>query len=386
MIHYFLAELHHMAESEMLDMLAPGTIDGIKAAGDAHPLIKVYSIAHEGKATPTMVTSKGKVAVTIQYLRDAVSLVGRKIREGVAVFNNHAATNAHAGRMPIGRVVGKVVKEIDGILHALTAIHIFPKHREDDLDIASYEANAKFGTDKENRAQLWDLEDITGIALGSSKEGQTPAFPGATLRGAFQHFAGQTSILEGDKQMTTLSEVVDAVSKGGFSPSEVFGNDTIMAEKSVKEAVEAAEKNQQGQYETKRRLLESAESRNDELKGQIAEKDVEIKKFNASILTQKAGGLFEKIATDRKMDEPQKKFCQLRLKEFASEAAEEAVLLKELNEFTDKALQEHEVVAKEVFGVKPGENTPAGAPPNTDPAQGNGDDFTDPKNNPWIPQ
>lgn len=389
MTHYFLAQLHHMAQSELDEMLPPGTIDRLKTAGDPHPTIKVYSIAHEGTAEPSMVTPQGKVKLTMQYLRDAVNLIGQQLRENVTVFKNHAATNLHAGRKAIGQVVGKTTKEIKGVLHTLAAIHIFPPHRDEDLDIASYEAVAKFGIDSKNNAKLLDLEPITGIALGSTKEGKASAFPGATLQGAFQHFAGTTTIIpQGEgKTMTatTLSEVRDAISTGKYSPEDVFGKDALLADKTVSETIEAQRKNQHDQYGANRRLMKDADDRIDALKTELAEKDKQIAKVNASALKQKVGKAFEKIADDRKLDERQVKFCTPELDKFTSEAQDEANLLKDLNEYTEQMLKDYEVKA-EIFGVKKEDTTSkAGAPPDNTATVGDGSDLRLKENNPFIP-
>lgn len=385
MTQYILAQLHHMAQSELDEMLEAGTIERLKAAGDPAPMIKVFSIGHEGTARPSMVTSQGKVRVTLQYLRDAVNLIAQRVGKGVIAFKDHAATNLHAGRKTVGQVVAKTVKEIDGKLHALTAIHIFPEHRDEDLDIASFEANAKFGTDKDNNAKLWDLENITGIALGSSKEGKTPAFPGATLRGAFQHFAESTTLLE-EKTMTTLKEVQDAVSAGQFTPTAVFGENALLAAEPVQQALDAAKKNQQDHFERNRRLLDDAQDRQKELQEQLTEKDKVIDESNASALKQKDGVKFEKIATDRKLGEKEKAFCAYRLKDFASEAKDEAGREQALNKFTDEMLQEHEKMSVEVFGIEKKDPTKAGAPPNSNSPKGDGTDMSDPANNDFIPQ
>ena len=96
----------------------------------------------------------------------------------------------HEGREPIGEVAGSRAKTIDGKFSAVIVAYIYPEYKKLPLDIASIEADVNINNDVTGDIHAVDVEEVTGIALGNSAVNR-PGFPGATLLGELQAFAGE---------------------------------------------------------------------------------------------------------------------------------------------------------------------------------------------------
>ncbi len=182
------AKLLHMGESEIKAMIPPYHFEDIKRR-DTKPLFKAFVVGQEGQAEANWV-GVGKVVKT--WFKDAIGKLSRRIWPGLKLFHNHAETNdPNESRPEIGEVAGSRTKMIDGKFSAVIAAYIYPEYAKMHLDIASIEADVhmnNIGGDDEVDAV--DVEDVSGIALGSSKV-ERPGFPGATLLGELQAFAGK---------------------------------------------------------------------------------------------------------------------------------------------------------------------------------------------------
>lgn len=177
----FRAQLQNMADSEIKAMIPQYLFDEIKRK-DPKPLFKAFIVGQEGNAETNWV-GVGKIIKT--WFADAIGKIARKIFPRMRLFHNHAETNDQAGREEIGEVAGVRTKTIDGKFSALIAAYIYPEYRDLPLDIASIEAEAKVQGDVSGDIHAVDIEEVTGIALGSSKVSR-PGFPGATLLGELQ--------------------------------------------------------------------------------------------------------------------------------------------------------------------------------------------------------
>lgn len=228
-------ELQNMARKEILGMIAEDTLKRIKEV-DKKPDIRVYSIGHEGTAKGNLV-HYGKAA--LKYFKDMIIQLTNKIKIGLQVFNDHVETNDHTGREIIGEVIGKTLKTIGDKLHSLAAVYIFPKYKKLPLDIASIEANIEYD---EKKAEVLNVDDVTGIALGSSKS-NSPGFPGATLLGTIQAFTKK----EGDMGDLKKEDVVEAIRDLDLKPSDVFSMPELERDESVK-------KIKQTEYEHAKRI------------------------------------------------------------------------------------------------------------------------------------
>ena len=380
----FIGELQHMAEDDLRALVPQDVVDGIKASGDESPLFNVYSIAHEGEADAAMVTAAGKMSVKMQYMREAVEKFAGKVARGVKAFFGHGATNDHAGRESIGQVVGQGLREIGGKLHALAAIYIRPEHRGKDLDRASFEAEMEFERTSDDSARALNVSPITGIALFSSKE-HTAAFPGATLRAAFQYWAETLTSKEGETVEITLDQIKEAVKAGNITPSQVFGQDAILNEEAVKAEFERVRKENQEKYESKAQYAERQTKRLEEAEAKLEAAEAAKREMQTAVTRQKTGDVFAERAKARNLTDKQRDFAARSIKEFSPEVADEATLAAKVDEYIEAKLKEYDDVAK-LLGVKVETQEPGGTPgaPDGDGKTPTGD-MTDPKTNPLIP-
>ena len=176
--------LHCMASSEIAGMIPEETIAEIKKT-DPTPLFRAYVVAHEGEAKGNLV---GYGNIVKKWYRAIVDKLHEKIEAGLQLFHGHGATNDQTGRIPIGRVVGKALKVINGLWSSIVACYIEPTHRKLNLDVASIEANMDLDVDNKGNLIVNDIQDVSAIALGNSAI-DTPGFAGATLLGQLQAFA-----------------------------------------------------------------------------------------------------------------------------------------------------------------------------------------------------
>jgi hypothetical protein len=176
--------LHCMASSEIAGMIPEETIREIKKT-DPNPLFRAYVVAHEGEAKGNLV---GYGNIVKKWYRAIVDKLHNKIEAGLQLFHGHGATNDQTGRIPIGRVVGKALREIAGRWSSVVACYIEPASRRLNLDVASIEAEIDLDVDGKGNIIANDVNNVSAIALGNS-EIETPGFAGATLLGQLQAFA-----------------------------------------------------------------------------------------------------------------------------------------------------------------------------------------------------
>lgn len=199
------AKIQNMSKSETLNIVSQDTLERIKKE-DKKPEIKVYSIAHEGEAQSTELTSfGGKVKKAMEYVKDMVIKVHDKLKIGTPIFHRHADTNETDGREKIGELIGKTVRYVGDKLSTLAAVYIYPEYKKLPLDVASFEAEVEYIKKDNNVNQAINVEDISGIALSNS-EIDKPAFENATLLAVVQAFMPNEQTEE-EQVITRLREI-----------------------------------------------------------------------------------------------------------------------------------------------------------------------------------
>lgn len=188
------ARLQEMAESEIAAMVEPSRLADIKLR-DPRPLIKAFVVGYEGESKGNVI---GSGNVVKRWVKSIVRKMHEKIRAGIQLFSGHAVgTNDHEGRMPVGEVVGKALKDIDGRESVVVACYISKDFKHLPLDVASIETDVALNPSSDGRAlDVIDIGDVTGIALGNSAFDK-PGFPGATLIGQLQAFEQECAIRYG---------------------------------------------------------------------------------------------------------------------------------------------------------------------------------------------
>ena len=352
----FKAIFLHMAASEIKAMIPPYYFDEIKRR-DPKPLFKAFVVGQEGKAEATWV---GVGAVVKTWFADAISKLTRKIWPGLKLFFNHVETNETEGRQEIGEVAGSMSKTIDGKYSAVIAAYIHPEFRHLPLDVASIEAEIGIN-DIDDNIRAVNVEDITAIALGNSAINK-PGFPGATLLGELQAFAnGQKK--KGDEKMT-LAEIKEFIKAEGIDPSEVFGRDELIDDPIIKGYVKAeVQEATTGEYVHRKRTdtkFDEEKKKWEEEKKTMQDENKTLKAEGAKI---KATDLFSKKSKERKLDEKQIKFIDMKKSSFVPEDLENVD--KEVDKFMDTVLEDYKKTASEIFGIKEEEKTgltPGGEP------------------------
>ncbi len=210
---YIKAEIQNMSKSEALSMIPQDTLERIKRT-DKRPEIKVFAIAHEGTAHASELSFGMKLKKAFNYVKDMIIRIHEKLQIGTPIFNRHKDTNEHIGREQIGELVGKAVRYVGEKLATLAAIYIYPEHRKLPLDVASFEANIEYIPKSKDKAEVIDIDDITGIALSNSAIDR-PAFEGATLLGVVQAFIQPES--EDDVLLAKIKAIRQKLPQGLWS-------------------------------------------------------------------------------------------------------------------------------------------------------------------------
>ena len=319
------------------------TLRNLKAR-DEHPSIRLYSIGHEGEANLHL---PGLGAGILTWVQGAVRAIADKLKIGTAVFDRHNPdTNSHEGRTQIGEVVGKTVKQIGERLNTLAAIYIYPQFESRPLDIASFEAEIEFSHD-EYKAWPTNIRNVSGIALANSGT-EIPGFPGASLLSAVQAhvqaFAGE----KGDNKVNQ-SDVQEAVKELRLSPSDLFSVEEVVADKKVRTNLQDAATRMGRERDTANEKIAKLENQN-------AENE---KKLQQHTVQSKSSSVFETVLAEpeRKLDDKAKMFIKRNYKNFTSTAENEESLKVDVVKFVDDSAKEFGELAKDVFGIKPDDNT-----------------------------
>lgn len=375
------AHLLAMSESEIMAMVPERVYESVKAQ-DPHPVFKAFVVGQEGEARPNLV---GIGPVIQRWFKSAVQALGDKLGIGTKVFNLHAVTNEHTGRVPVGEVVGKAVRRINNILSAVAVTYIYPAFKDMKLDVASIEADVHVDPEAKNQQIEDDLDilDVTGVALGNS-EINKPAFPGATLLASLQAFAETTR--QGGEKMTT-EEIRQAIREAKLRASDLFSERDLAADPAVLEMVRE-EGNRAGYKVRKYSELEEQHAALLKEKKALEEKLVGHEK--AALKTQ-ARDVLAQVLKDRPKLAGDEKFSKFLTKVFEKDFAPEAAgtLRKDIDRFVDSQVDEYKELVGEPGGGG-GAQDRGGADGKDKPDEGDKalvkpEDYLDPKKNDFIP-
>lgn len=321
MIYQLQGSLQAMADSEIAAMVDKEWLAKTKAGGDEHPLIKAFTIAHEGNSDIKL----DGILTPIRWVKSAVGWIHEKLKLHTPVFNHHGAPgdNSYEGRVPIGEIVGSKLTEVGDKVATIAAMYIYPHYRNLKLDMASIEADITYAREGET---VWPtgIEQITGIALADKNYSQ-PGFPEATLIGSIAAFA------QGDENVTK-TEVKSAAGVLELKPEDVFSADALTGSEAVRSFIIEEKRDAQDRA---RRLLDEKEKLKKDLDSQYAEEIVTLKAENLSF---KTSTMFNSISEERKLDTGEKQYVDLQLKHFQSQSTEADGFKGDLNKFVDESL------------------------------------------------
>lgn len=376
-----VAQIRAMAEADVLRFVPSRIIKDIKR-DDPHPLFKAFVIGGEGEWRPTIVG----IGQTIQrWFRGAVQALGNKLNIGTSVFNGHAKTNDHDGRVPVGEVIGKTFEKIKDGLSAIAVAYIYPEFKDIPFDVASIEADLAVPVDaRAFEVDEPDVLDVTGIALGNSQTDK-PAFPGATLQAALQAFAETKPRKETNAMALSLDDIKAAIQEGKFKPSDVFAPKEITSDPFISEQIEEKINNAKG-YQIRR--AQTAEEKATALEKENSELKSKVNTFSMETLRSKGRDTLANVLKERKLDgdEKFKKFVNKAFdRDFKS--TDESALKKDLDKLVDVQLDEFKDLVGTPAAVGGGtEHGGPGAGANEGTPGVSTDDLVDPKKNDFIPQ
>lgn len=366
--------MQHFAAAD-IEAMVPQALHAEILTRDSHPKYAAYAIAHTGKATGTMVNVG---PVTVKYFKEIITKIHNILKIGTKFFHNHGETNDHANRMPVGELVAKKLENIKGVMHNVVIAYIYPDSREKKLDVASMETDLVLESDGNGRMSAMDVQDITGIALGDSDVDE-PGFPGARLLAAIQNFASDG---KNGGSVMTLEELQAVIKTGGFAPSDLFKEDALLKDPTVKSKIDIT-----GTSSARRIRVEELKPVEDELaklKIDHADLTTTMTTLKAEKVRGSARGVLDAIVLDRKANDVQKKFIDKEFKNFTTEAGDEETLKSDVTKFVDAQIENVKSM-REMFGIKE-ESPDLGTPPGDSDNGGEGsEDLSDPKNNPMIP-
>lgn len=359
---------------------------GIKQS-DPNPDIKAFTIAHNGAVDIVL----NGIKTPVQWIRSAVRWIKNALIQDTPVFQHHGAPgdNSHDGRVQIGKVIGSKLIEEGSKIATIAAMYIFPQYRHLVLDVASIEADIHYARNG-NVIYPTSVEQVSGVALANSSM-HRPGFPDATLLGAIQAFAKTKD----DSMPTSVEEVKELVVSLGITPEQIFSRDEIIGAKVVKDHV----------YKEKQTVYELAKTRKEELEGlqikfdtQKSDFEKKLSEATKNVLIARSGNVFSTVATERKLEDIPKRFIEMRLPAFTTEATDDVKMKEDLNKFIDGQLTEFEKM-QVLLGVKKPDESKPGNPPmdkppvippsDTTPMPGGDDmpfrDQMNPDVNPLIP-
>lgn len=336
------AFLLEMAESEIMAMIPTSEYMRIKAM-DPNPIFRAYVVGHEGDSKGTIAVAGEKLgSIVKRWYQSAIRKLHEKITFGLKFFHGHGTTNALDGRVSIGEVVGKALKNIQDRLSVVVAAWIKPEFRNLPLDVASIEANIYLN--ENDGVYEADVESVSAIALGSSRI-ETPGFAGATLLGQIQAFAEKSQKINfGENKSMNVKEIKEAIHEGKLTVSDLFDSEAIFSDPVVKDQVAEKIKNARG-YDG--RKFEDLIEEKTALNKKIEERDEEIKKLKLKTAKGEVGSLFEKMKGKRGLDEKEIKFIEKKLSKF--EPGDVEKIESELNKFVDDLVDEFAEIRKDVF-------------------------------------
>ena len=382
------AKIQNMSQKAILDMIKYSKLQEIKQIDDK-PEFRVYAVGHEGDAEANLVGFGQKV---FHYVKEAIKKIGNKIKVGTPFFEGHTVeSNDINSRVKIGEVVGKALKSINDKLHAITVAYIYPEFRNKKLDIASIEADVEYSNIDDKYAQVENVNDITGIALGSS-EVDKPGFPGATLLGVMHALRINHSKNEGNNM--TIEEIVkvikdnkhkpqDVFDFSEIKPSEIYDHESLVQDPII---VDHVKKEKQTEYEHAKRIEKKLGQERDDWTKKEKDFSDRIASLTKENLNSKVKTAFKEIADSRKLDEKQVKFIENNISRFKSETDDEKVFKIDLDKFVDGQLEDYTNTAK-LFGIDLDKDKKNGIDKGSPPGDELIDDvdYEKPENNPLMP-
>lgn len=193
-------------------------------------VLQAYILAQEGVSQPKVL---GKGQRILKWPRAVIRQLADRVKAGTKFFLDHNSDNSVDGREALGEVVSSTLKDIGGKLSNIIIGHFPEAERVKDLDVCSMETNIL--THERENDLVSDLEDVSGVALGSSIK-DNPAFTGARRLATIQCFenqGGESKPGEGEKKKMeiTFEDVKKAIKDMNIFPWQLFDEEQMRKDK-----------------------------------------------------------------------------------------------------------------------------------------------------------
>lgn len=208
-----------LTENEILDRISYSEVERIKK-NDPHPYFRAYDLAQEGEYSPKILGEDPKAT---KWPKKAIQSIKNLVLKGIKFFKGHNEDNSTENRKPLGEIVADYQTEIDGETHHIIIGYFPEKGAVVDGDIISMEADVTFF----DYAGKWiadKIDSITGIALGSTKKGEYPAFTGSHMLGAVQALEKEIDMPDEKMNFYKLKEYVKEFN---VFPHQLFSVDEL---------------------------------------------------------------------------------------------------------------------------------------------------------------
>lgn len=373
---YTLSNILAFEENQILSYVDNNALAEIKKT-DPKPLLKAYTIAHEGTTKPKVLGTGYKI---MQWGRAAVESVFDALQIGIKSIAGHTADNNANSKPEKATVIGKGKQLIDNVLHTIAVLY-FPNKNDSDYNTISMEASV-LHDDNPNNSIVDSVKNITALALG--KLGlDSPAFPNAKEIASIQCFENDQNSFnkiknnEEKRKMPTTEEVREFLRTTGFPvvkdlmrdviahkhifPSQIFLPEEIIGTVKTENGdllIDGGDKELVAYI--KKPLNDVRKSYNEK----IIEFEKNLKNVQRENVKLSAHTLISDVIKEKKLalSEKQNKFLTTKMKEF--EPGED--VKKSLSEFVDKRLEEFKEIDAIYNPVTP--ESLGNAPLNTDGA------------------
>ena len=282
--------------------------------------------------------------------RAVIRNLAEKAKSGIKLFVGHNSDSSHDGRQNVGEVVASITRTVKDKLQAvaLTVLDTVDKT----LDVCSIEADVDFTSPD----VAGDVSEITGIALGSSKN-DSPAFAGAVRLASLQCFGDVVEPKKIDKPLekgeedVKFTDILNAVKEMKIYPHQLFSEDDLKKDRFV-----------EGLMKKNETLTKDLETSNNKLK----ELDEAGKEAERKVGLSDANTRFEKLipegATDKAKAFMKKQFNPEKVEDLSDDSLKKTV---------DQFQKDYSEYAK-MFGVEE-KNEPSGGPSGGESEKGKDD-------------
>jgi 3-dehydroquinate dehydratase len=255
--------VREMAQEDVIAAIPEDQLAAIRAE-DPHPLFVAIDIAQEGESGGEMVVNGQSVGAQ-KKLWDAKAIGEFAAKLGGSALRGIAKLwhgKSHDEKREVGHVVRSLTQKIGDKLHAMAVCWVRDPDAKADfaagkISTGSMEADCEF----ERTDRNWlvrGVKAVAGIVLAG--QGVQPGFPGASVIASVQEL-GKPEEKDMGEEVLTLRDVQDAIRDNGWTPTQIYGAETLLKDRTVVDAtaeqIKAEIEKATSEHEEKLKALEA---------------------------------------------------------------------------------------------------------------------------------